>query len=108
MQDRLAAFLRTDADVFHRACEALAGLDLRADLGTVTVPTLVLVGEQDEATPPAMSRELAAGLPDARLTILPGCAHVPQLQEPERFLAAVTPFLAETSPVRPQLTAADA
>lgn len=93
MQERLAAFLRTDPSVFRAACDALAGLDLRPDLGAVDVPVLVLVGEQDEATPPPMSRELAAGLPNAQLTILPGCAHVPQLQEPERFLAAMVPFL---------------
>jgi 3-oxoadipate enol-lactonase len=95
MQERLAAFLRTDPEVFRAACEALAGLDMRPDLTTVDVPVLVLVGEQDEATPPAMSRELAAGLPDARLTVLPGCAHVPQLQAPQRFLEAMRPFLAE-------------
>lgn len=97
MRERLAAFLRTDPSVFRAACEALAGLDLRADLGGVAVPVLVLVGEQDEATPPPMSRELAAGLPDARLMILPGCAHVPQLQEPERFLEALVSFLNEDS-----------
>lgn len=109
MQERLAAFLRTDADVFRAACDALAGLDLRPELDTVTVPTLVLVGEQDEATPPPMSRELAAGLPDARLTILPGCAHVPQLQEPERFLAAVLPFLGKDQPAsHPALAGAEA
>lgn len=99
MQERLAAFLRTDPSVFRAACEALAGLDLRPDLKAVEVPVLVLVGEQDEATPPPMSRELAAGLSDARLTILPGCAHVPQLQEPERFLKALGSFLDEESAV---------
>jgi 3-oxoadipate enol-lactonase len=93
MQDRREAFLRTDLDVFRAACDALATLDLRADLGRVRVPALVLVGEQDEATPPPMSRELAAGLPDARLKILPGCAHVPQLQAPKLFLDAIAEFL---------------
>jgi 3-oxoadipate enol-lactonase len=40
-----------------------------------------------------MSRELAAGLPDARLKIIPGCAHVPQLQAPEIFLRTIGDFL---------------
>ena len=40
-------------------------LDLRPELGKVSVPALVLVGEHDEATPPPMSHELAAGLPQA-------------------------------------------
>jgi 3-oxoadipate enol-lactonase len=97
MQDRRAAFLRTDPAVFQAACEALAALDLRAELPEVGVPVLVLVGEQDEATPPAMSHELAAGLPDARLKIIPGCAHVPQLQAPTRFLDPIADFLGLTN-----------
>lgn len=97
MAERRAAFLRTDRDVVIAACEALAGLDLRPELSRVAVPTLVLVGEEDEATPPPMSRELAAGLSDARLVVLPGLAHVPQLQDPDAFLAALDPFLAETA-----------
>src|SRR6201995_3552573 len=93
MADRRAAFLRTDEDVFRAACAQLAALDLRSELHKVKVPALVLVGEQDEATPPPMSHELAAGLPDARLKIIPGCAHVPQLQSPRVFLDAIADFL---------------
>jgi 3-oxoadipate enol-lactonase len=93
MQDRRAAFLRTDPDVFRAACHALASLDLRSELSAVKVPVLVLVGEHDEATPPPMSHELAAGLPRAELKIIPGCAHVPQLQSPRQFLGAMKGFL---------------
>jgi 3-oxoadipate enol-lactonase len=94
MRDRREAFLKTDPEVFRAACNALAELDLRPGLGQVKVPVLVLVGEHDEATPPPMSRELAAGLPSARLRVIPGCAHVPQLQSPEVFLDAIGDFLA--------------
>ena len=93
MAARRAAFLRTDEDVFRAACAQLAELDLRGELHKVRVPALVVVGEQDEATPPPMSHELAAGLPDARLKIIPGCAHVPQLQAPCVFLDAIADFL---------------
>jgi 3-oxoadipate enol-lactonase len=93
MRDRREAFLKTDPEVFHAACMALAGLDLRPQLPQVKNPVLVLVGEHDEATPPPMSHELAAGLPNARLKIVPGCAHVPQLQSPEVFLEAIGDFL---------------
>ncbi len=93
MAERRAAFLRTDVDVFRAACAALAGLDLRARLSEIRAPALVLVGEEDEATPPAMARELAAGLPDARFVTLPDCAHVPQLQAPEMFASEVQAFL---------------
>jgi 3-oxoadipate enol-lactonase len=97
MRDRREAFLRTDPQVIGAACEALAGLDLRPQLSKVRVPVLVLVGEHDEATPPPMSRELAAGLPNARLKIIPGCAHVPQLQAPQLFLDAIGDFMTERS-----------
>lgn len=93
MAERRSAFLRTDPAVLVAACRALAALDLRDAVSTIQVPALVLVGERDEATPPPMSRELASLLPDARLVVLDGCAHVPQLQDPARFLAALDPFL---------------
>jgi 3-oxoadipate enol-lactonase len=93
MRDRREAFLRTDPEVFREACAALAELDLRPQLAEVDVPVLVLVGEHDEATPPPMSSELAAGLPNAQLRIIAGCAHVPQLQAPEVFLEAIGDFL---------------
>lgn len=97
MRDRREAFLRTDPRVIGAACEALAGLDLRPQLSQVKIPVLVLVGEHDEATPPPMSRELAAGLPNARLKIIAGCAHVPQLQAPRLFLDAIGDFIPERS-----------
>ncbi|MGO8912365.1 MAG: alpha/beta fold hydrolase [Bradyrhizobium sp.] len=96
MRDRREAFLKTDPEVFQAACAALAELDLRPQLWRVSVPVLVLVGEHDEATPPPMSREMAALLPNARLKILAGCAHVPQLQSPEAFLDAIGDFLPAT------------
>jgi 3-oxoadipate enol-lactonase len=100
MADRRAAFLRTDEEVFRAACAQLAELDLRGELYKVKVPALVLVGEQDEATPPPMSHELAAGLPDARLKIISGCAHVPQLQSPRVFLDAIADFLSAPQAVK--------
>lgn len=96
IEERKKRFLAVDAQTFHGACDALATLDIRDQLRSVKVPVLVLVGEQDEATPPPMSRELAAGLPDARLVELPGCAHVPQLQAPETFMAAIRAFIDAT------------
>ena len=97
MADRRGAFLRTDLEVFCAACDALASLDLRPELGKVKAPVLVLVGEHDEATPPPMSHELAAGLPQAHLEIIPGCAHVPQLQSPRLFLDVISDFLPVTN-----------
>jgi 3-oxoadipate enol-lactonase len=97
VEERKKRFLAVDPATFHGACDALATLDIRGQLKSVTVPVLVLVGAQDEATPPPMSRELAAGLPDARLIELPGLAHVPQLQAPDVFMEAIRPFIAQTT-----------
>jgi 3-oxoadipate enol-lactonase len=93
MHDRREAFLKTDPEVFQTACAALAELDLRPALSRVKMPVMVLVGEHDEATPPPMSHELAAHLPNAQLKIIAGCAHVPQLQSPAAFLDAIGDFL---------------
>ncbi len=93
--ERREIFLRSQPQVVIAACEALAAMDMRPDLDGVKLPVLAVVGAQDEATPPAMSEELVHLLSDARLTVLDGLAHVPQLQAPERFLAAVLPFLAK-------------
>jgi 3-oxoadipate enol-lactonase len=94
VEQRRARFVAVHPETFHAACAALATLDLRAAAAGVKVPVLVLVGEQDEATPPEMARELASLLPDARFVPLPGCAHVPQLQAPQQFLAAIRDFVA--------------
>jgi 3-oxoadipate enol-lactonase len=86
-------FLAMSTQTFHDAALSLAALDLRPQLAGMALPALVLVGEMDEATPSAMSVELATGLPSASLRILPGLAHVPQLQAPERFLDAIAEFI---------------
>jgi 3-oxoadipate enol-lactonase len=91
---RRERFIAVHPETFHAACAALATLDLREQAARVQVPVLVLVGEQDEATPPAMARELASLLPDARFQLLAGCAHVPQLQAPGQFLEAIAAFIA--------------
>lgn len=94
VEARRQRFIAVDPQTFHNACAALATLDLRPQLAGVAVPVLVLVGEHDEATPPPMSHALAAGLPHAQLKILPGCAHVPQLQAPALFMDAIAGFIA--------------
>lgn len=94
LAERQAALLKTNPDFFSEACLALAGLDLRGDIGSIRNPTLVVVGELDTATPPPMVRELAAAIPGARLVELPGLGHAPMAQAPEVFVDAMTDFLA--------------
>ncbi len=86
-------FLATDPAVFGAACDALAALDIRDAVRGLRLPTLVMVGEGDEATPPRMARELAGLVPGAVFVELPGLAHVPQLQDTAAFVAASGSFL---------------
>ena len=93
LAERRAQFLATNPVMFVTACNALAALDLRNAVRELRIPVLVLAGELDEATPPAMARELADLLPHASFTGLPGLAHVPQLQDTAAFAAAIGGFL---------------
>ncbi|WP_425588262.1 4-carboxymuconolactone decarboxylase [Streptomyces tremellae] len=79
----------TDPACYIAACEALASFDIRAELGRITVPTLVLVGAEDQVTGPAEARTLVAGIPDARLALVPGASHLAPVEQP----AAVTDLL---------------
>lgn len=62
-------------------------------LGEIRVPTLVLVGSEDRALPPRCSEELARGLPDVELVVVPGAGHLAALEQPEAVIAAMTGFL---------------
>jgi 3-oxoadipate enol-lactonase len=90
---RKSVFEQIDAQVFASACRALATLDLDADLPRVRNRTLIVVGEQDEATPPALGRALKDRLADSTLIELPGLGHCPHMQDADAFVTAVAPFL---------------
>ncbi|WP_447979240.1 alpha/beta fold hydrolase [Candidatus Nitrospira bockiana] len=64
-------------------------------LATIACPTLVLVGEEDRATPPSDARLMAAGIPGARLVTIPEAAHLANVEAPDRFNDAVASFLQE-------------
>jgi len=80
------------AEVFVRHTKAIMGrADSRPTLATITCPTLVMVGDADALTPPAAAKEIAAGIPGARLVIVPDCGHLSTLEQPQ----AVNQALAE-------------
>lgn len=82
-----------DRDGYAACCDALAGFDLRAELERVGVPTLVVGGREDRATPPVKARELADGIPGATLVEIPGAAHLATVEQPGRVLAALLAHL---------------
>jgi 3-oxoadipate enol-lactonase/4-carboxymuconolactone decarboxylase len=85
----LADHRAVDPEGYAACCDALAALDLRADLARVTAPTLVVAGRQDKAAPPAHARELADGINGSGLVELSGAAHLAPAEQPERVLHAL-------------------
>ena len=76
-------FLRTDSGAHAAASTARGRLDSRRLLPAVRASTLVLVGQDDYATPPGMAGELAGGIPGATLLVLPGLRHMALIERPE-------------------------
>jgi 3-oxoadipate enol-lactonase len=93
VEERKRALAAADPACFRTACLALARLDLSAQLVGIGNRTLVMAGSLDATTPPALARELAAGIPGARFMELAGCGHCPQIEDPAAFVAAVDGFL---------------
>jgi len=89
MADRVgkAAFLRQQTAIMGRP-------DSRPDLPRIAVPTLMVVGAQDALTPPEHAREIAAGIPGARLEEIAECGHLPTMERPEIATALMAGFLA--------------
>lgn len=75
----------------------LMGMALRQDsaplLKHIACPTLVIVGEQDVATPPDDARLMADQISNARLEVIPSAGHLANLEQPEAFTAALQSFL---------------
>ncbi len=95
VRDALAGIAaRQPASALTAALRALAGrVDRRPDLGAVTCPALVVVGEHDVLTPPSAARVLAEGIPGATLAILPGAGHMSALERPDAFAALLEGWL---------------
>lgn len=67
--------------------------DAGSSLPVLTVPALVIVGDEDSVTPPDVARCLAGSLPSATLEILPGAGHLSNLETPELFNEVLRAFL---------------
>lgn len=76
---------------------ASRGMAQRADsttlLATINCPTLVIVGEQDELTPPHVARDYAAQIPGAQFASIALAGHLSNLEQPEAFIQVVSTFL---------------
>lgn len=92
--DPIGAMIRdTPVAGYVGCCHAIRQLDLTDRLGAVTVPTLVITGDQDVGTPVEASRAIQQAIPGAQLAVIPRAAHLSNLEQPETFTHFVSTFL---------------
>jgi sigma-B regulation protein RsbQ len=91
------SFCRTDPDIARQFARVTFLSDNRADLATVTVPTLVLQCSQDVIAPDQVGAYVHAQIPGSVLTRLAATGHCPNLSAPEETTAAIRAFLAALS-----------
>lgn len=92
IEERKKVLLAIDPKAFHAACKILQEADLVPLLHHLRVRTLVVCGEFDQATPPALNKQIAEKVAGARYVELPGCGHCPPLEQPDKFVAAIKDF----------------
>lgn len=80
------AFVRQERAIMTRP-------DSRPLLASIRCPTLVLVGDGDELTPPDLAKEISDGIAGARLVVVSGCGHLSTLEQPEAVNAAMAGWL---------------
>ena len=95
--DHSERLLRGIADIpdegYASCCEALAEFDARPWLESIEVPTRVVAGAEDPATPPERTDELAERIPGADLVTVPAASHLGVVEQPEAFTTAILDHL---------------
>ncbi|QEV22656.1 3-oxoadipate enol-lactonase [Streptomyces alboniger] len=102
----VADHLAVDPGAYAACCDALAAYDLRGSLASIAVPTLVLAGREDPATPPAHAREIADAVPGASLMELSDASHLAPAERPAAVAAALRAHFAAPAGAESSDTAA--
>jgi pimeloyl-ACP methyl ester carboxylesterase len=79
--------------IAHAVTALMTRPDSSPLLGSIHVPTLIVVGEQDTITPPALSEQMHRAISGSEYIVLPGAGHLSNLEQPEPFNAALARFL---------------
>ena len=80
------AFVRQQRAIMSRP-------DSRPLLAGIRCPTLIVVGDGDELTPPELAREICTGISGARLVVVPECGHLSTIEKPDVVNAALAEWL---------------
>jgi len=86
-------FTANDVDCYAETCAMLGDADLRAGLSRLQIPTMVIVGEEDYATPVAMAEALQAAISGASLHVLTGGRHITPTEKPQDIAAHIRSIL---------------
>ena len=90
---RIGAMIRaTPVPGYVGCCQAIPKLNLTARLKDISVPALVIVGDQDAGTPPAMAQAIHENLPGSDLEIIASASHLSNVEQPAAFDRALTAF----------------
>ena len=81
------------SESYLKALEASVTQDRAAPLEKLSVPTLVITGDEDRVYPAELARRMAQRIRGAQLVTLEGCGHLSNLEQPERFNAVLLEFL---------------
>ncbi|MFZ0543906.1 MAG: 3-oxoadipate enol-lactonase [Candidatus Promineifilaceae bacterium] len=84
---------RMPVEGYTGTCEAIRDADLTAEARTITAPTLALGGAEDLATPPDLVRGLCDVIPQAQFYEIPGAAHLPCVEQPDKTADHIVQFL---------------
>jgi 3-oxoadipate enol-lactonase len=82
-------FVANDSACYAQSCILLGDADLRPYLPMLRMPVSIVVGEDDQATPPAMARELHDAIPQSTRVMVPGAKHLTPIERPDRIGAAL-------------------
>lgn len=93
----LGIFLANDTSAYAETCRMLGRADERGCLGNYKGPAALTVGEHDFATPVAMAEEVAKGIPQATLTVIPNARHFTPFEMPEEIAARIEQVIREVS-----------
>ena len=88
-----AMIRRTPPRGYAGCCHAISALDLTDRLSAIKLPTLVVVGEDDQGTPVAASQAIQSKIAGSQLEILKSAAHLSNMEQPEAFTRALMGFL---------------
>ena len=94
LMERVGAMIRATPPLgYVGCCHAIPKIDVTDRLEEISVPALVIVGEEDPGTPVEMARDIQAALPQAELAILRSASHLSNLEQPEEFNRILLGFL---------------